>query len=126
MTDYSKLSNFEINKLVAEVFYSGMTINHPREINITAVNPENAPVIVGYPDSLWKDYCNNPSDAWPIIVKEGISIAFDTNEDEWLAWGDFEFDQCGWDMINEPTLYHSHANPLRAAMIVFLQMQENK
>lgn len=59
------------------------------------------------------------------VIGNKISIAFDTNEDEWLAWGDFEFDQCGWDMINEPAIYYSHANPLRAAMIVFLMMQEN-
>lgn len=70
------------------------------------------------------DYCNNPTDAWPIIVANRISTAFDSNTAEWFCWGDFEFDQGGWYMITEPAMFHSHYNPLRAAMVVFLKMQE--
>lgn len=108
MTDYSVLSDISINALVSRKLYGEPSHEHRLELVNQVV-----------------DYCNKPDDAMPIIIENKISIAFDTNENEWLAWGDFEFDQCGWDMINEPTIYCSHANPLRAAMIVFLQMQEN-
>ena len=57
------------------------------------------------------DYCNNPSDAWPIIVENRISIN-NYEEDHWEA------DHT--DYID--SVYH--INPLRAAMIVFLKMQE--
>lgn len=108
MTDYSVLSDISINAMVSRKLYGELSHDHRLELVNQVV-----------------DYCNKPDDAMPIIIENKISIAFDTNENEWLAWGDFEFDQCGWDMINEPTIYCSHANPLRAAMIVFLQMQEN-
>lgn len=108
MTDYSVLSDISINAMVSRKLYGEPLHEHRLELVNQVV-----------------DYCNKPDDAMPIIIENKISIAFDTNENEWLAWGDFEFDQCGWDMINEPTIYCSHANPLRAAMIVFLQMQEN-
>lgn len=108
MTDYSVLSDISINAMVSRKLYGEPSHEHRLELVNQVV-----------------DYCNKPNDAMPIIIENKISIAFDTNENEWLAWGDFEFDQCGWDMINEPTIYYSHANPLRAAMIVFLQMQEN-
>lgn len=108
MTDYSVLSDISINALVSRKLYGEPSHEHRLELVNQVV-----------------DYCNKPDDAMPIIIENKISIAFDTNENEWLAWGDFEFDQCGWDMINEPTIYCSHTNPLRAAMIVFLQMQEN-
>ncbi len=108
MTDYSVLSDISINAMVSRKLYGEPSHEHRLELVNQVV-----------------DYCNKPDDAMPIIIENKISIAFDTNENEWLAWGDFEFDQCGWDMINEPTIYCSHANSLRAAMIVFLQMQEN-
>ena len=108
MTDYNVLSDISINAMVIRKLYGEPSHEHRLELVNQVV-----------------DYCNKPNDAMPIIIENKISIAFDTNENEWLAWGDFEFDQCGWDMINEPTIYCSHANPLRAAMIVFLKMQEN-
>ena len=107
MTDYSKLSDFEINKRVDDIL-------HPPSTNFHHVKGYN------------KHYCSNPADAWYVITENKINIAFDCNENEWVAWGNFEFDHCGWDMINEPSIHYSHSNPLRAAMIVFLQMQENK
>lgn len=117
MIDYSVLSDEQIVKKVGDVLklewanlddnYNGLC--HWKDGDLFVFNP-----------------IKDPSIGYPIVIENKISIAFDTNEDEWLAWGDFEFDQCGWDMINEPAIYYSHANPLRAAMIVFLQMQENK
>lgn len=107
MTDYSKLSDFEINKRVDDILNPPSTSFHH---------------VKGYN----KHYCSNPVDAWYVIIENKINMAFDCNDKEWIAWGNFEFDHCGWDMINEPRIHYSHSNPLRAAMIVFLQMQENK
>ena len=58
------------------------------------------------------DYCNNPSDAWPIIVANRINVYASEGPDfmPWMAG-------CGG-------MVASNRNPLRAAMIVFLMMQE--
>lgn len=62
-------------------------------------------------------YTANPADAWPIITKNRISIVWDCSEDasaEW--WNAFDqFDDCR---------VQYQPNPLRAAMVVFLMMQE--
>lgn len=59
------------------------------------------------------DPCNNPADAWPIITNNFISVIPSTHRDIWFAdgqGGETAFD----------------TNPLRAAMIVFLKMNEDK
>ncbi|EIQ8120684.1 DUF2591 family protein [Salmonella enterica] len=59
------------------------------------------------------DPCNNPADAWPIITNNFISVIPSTHRDIWFAdgqGGETTFD----------------TNPLRAAMIVFLKMNEGK
>lgn len=109
MTDYSKLSDFEINKKVDDIL-------HPPSTNFHHVKGYN------------KHYCSNPADAWPIIVANKISIV--SLDDKWIAapvdtvidgiTGDF--DVCFYASDNAVT----DVNPLRAAMIVFLEMQENK
>lgn len=60
-----------------------------------------------------KDYCNNPADAWSIITNNFISVIPSTHRDIWFAdgqGGETTFDK----------------NPLRAAMVVFLKMNEDK
>ncbi|MCH0685607.1 DUF2591 domain-containing protein [Escherichia coli] len=133
--DYSRLSDFEINKLVARefgLFGDGVDQTvlgyHSYGVFITYAQ---APYC-GYGDremhaiEVKVDYCNNSVNAMPIIIENGISIAFDKNEDEWVAWGDFSFDLAGWDMKQQPAEYQHDKNPLRAAMIVFLMMQDAK
>ena len=59
------------------------------------------------------DPCKNPADAWPIITNNFISVIPSTHRDIWFAdgqGGETTFD----------------TNPLRAAMIVFLEMNEDK
>ncbi|ENR0441040.1 DUF2591 family protein [Salmonella enterica] len=59
------------------------------------------------------DPCNNPADAWPIITNNFISVIPSAHRDIWFAdgqGGETTFD----------------TNPLRAAMIVFLKMNEGK
>ncbi|SUI52321.1 phage protein NinX family protein [Serratia marcescens] len=65
----------------------------------------------------WKEYdpCNNPADAWPIIVENKISII------SMHSGGD------GWQIDSgedEEFVLHQQSNPLRAAMIVFLMMKD--
>ncbi|EPS0644795.1 phage protein NinX family protein [Cronobacter malonaticus] len=87
--EYSKLSDFEINNLVDGHIYK---------------DPSEAP------DT---DYCNNPADAWSIIVENKISIS-NCGAERWTA------NDVGIDNL------HKDKNPLRAAMIVFLMMQESQ
>lgn len=98
MNDYSKMSDFEINKRVFSVVMSGRDWNRQGNGSF--------------------DYCNNPTDAWPIILKNRISMVWDCAEDASSEWWNAidQFDECR-------AQYQS--NPLRGAMIVFLMMQEN-
>lgn len=60
------------------------------------------------------DPCNDASQAWPIILKHGISIDF---------WGD----HWGADiqLDGEIGFEYEHENPLRAAMICYIMMMES-
>lgn len=121
-TDYSKLSDFEINSAVHNAlmkepykieFLGNDRIRWVRgSTNVTTGKVE-------YSKKSLKDYCNNPSDAWKIIVDNGISlecIVVNRHEKTWRA------------QLKPAYVKHrvNHKNPLRAAMIVFLKMQESK
>lgn len=132
MTDYSKLSGFDIDKAVADALGLEYEIGVMFVTPVDKVNGKHTEEYILQKitsnEKHWKRFSpvNIPNNAWPIITENKINIAFDCNENEWVAWGNFEFDHCGWDMIHEPGIHYSHSNPLRAAMIVFLQMQEDK
>lgn len=105
--DYSKFSDLEINLRVAEIIYPGKKFTEAYSFG----EPDGPKVqwIRGYAEFLKLDYCNNPADAWPIIVENEISIVSDS---EWIArYGSF---------------YSTSKNPLRAAMICYLMMQESE
>lgn len=90
--DYSKLSDFEINKLVENIVRPGWQESDYRVPN---------------------SYCSNPADAWPIIVSHRIGLNFVNGA--WRAQSMVRgYDEC------------VHDNPLRAAMLVYLQLQEAK
>lgn len=96
MTDYSKMSDDEINVKVGE------SIGFAAKL--MAVNKDT-------------DYCNNPSDAWPIIVENHIAVVPYRHTTP-QAW---------------PTKFGAISkfgtedkNPLRAAMIVYLMMKESE
>ena len=84
MMDYESMSDFEINKLVARHYLEHgqhmdifEDIKGKAAITCFLANPqgESINVFIG-------DFCNDPSDAWPIIVENRISIIWD---DEWVA-----------------------------------------
>lgn len=67
------------------------------------------------------NFCNNPNDAWPIIFDNKISIEFDADG---LADSPAQWANARSLMTDDVCMYQ--VNPLRAAMIVFLMMKEDK
>ncbi|ASV55608.1 hypothetical protein LJPFL01_2245 [Lelliottia jeotgali] len=106
--DYSKMSDQEINMAVAEILFPDRPVIESKS------RPPSA-CITGNLPSKWVDYCNNPSDAWPIIAENHIGIAPYPNEA--YAWSSRH------GMASD--LSEEDKNPLRAAMTVFLMMQES-
>lgn len=110
--DYSKLSDFEINKLVAIATghkqFSSLGWQGLQEGNFSAVIVRGPRKIGGF------DPCNDPADAWPIITSNRIGIVPGTATDKWAAH------HGNWDIAI------ADVNPLRAAMIIFLMMQDSR
>ena len=104
MKDYSKMSDFEINKAVATAL--GMDVSGATEENN---------IMYGYVP----DICNNPSDAWPIIFSSRIMLNPYCADELWKAEV-----PCGFDGFFKEYATCYHRNPLRAAMIVFLMMKD--
>lgn len=112
MTDYSKMIDFEINKLVV--------------LSIGGFESEDIFQLQGvifkrhgkYQYSVF-DPCNNPSEAWPIILSNLIAlkpVKLYVGGQRWFASkGDGDFG-----------LKFADDNPLRAAMIVYLMMKESE
>lgn len=129
-TDYSKMSDFEINKRVAisvgfPCYYGdGSYTNNLGLIGAIVKGKSTSGLfMVGEFNP-----CNNPADAWPIIVANKISIA--SLDNKWIA-APIDTVIYGITGDSDVCFYASSdavfdANPLRAAMIVFLMMQESK
>lgn len=98
--NYEEMSDFEINGLVSDIV---------RKLGrLKGSDPYHADI------SLSWDYCNNPSDAWPIVntmITDGCVVQL-------LESGVIVTLQGGG------RLQSMGVNPLRAAMIVFLKMKE--
>lgn len=118
--DYSQLSDFEINKRVA--IATGQNIKF-----IFLDDDDNEiGILVGRKGCREKkdfDPCNNPSDAWPIIVDNKISL--NSYSGTWEA--SYEYDApigaFGTDEIVTKAV--EGKNPRRTAMIAFLMKQEH-
>ncbi|MCW4527088.1 DUF2591 family protein [Proteus mirabilis] len=94
MNKYTELSDFEINKNVAERLFLKFSDCY----SVILVDGEIF------------DPCNNPSDAMPIINEYGISLIYQDRK--------FQF------AINDWNIECCIANPLKAAMIIFLHMKD--
>lgn len=119
--DYGKLSDFEINKAVAEIAISGDWFLEPTDespswffnLGVESKNTVKLP-----------DYCNRPDDAWPIISANRISVEYDSEDQcdvpaEWVT-------AYGIDGLKVHVVAHQPCDKaLRSAMIVFLMMQES-
>ncbi|HAJ4242160.1 TPA: DUF2591 domain-containing protein [Escherichia coli] len=112
--DYSQLSDFEINKRVAKAICSEFSINPiNREIYAKGGKERFNP-------------CNNPADAWPIIIENRIAIIPDTAAGEWVAFNEFTLYEGDWMFASDPTHHSNGKKPLRCAMETFLMMQDAK
>ena len=107
--DYSKMRDAEIGRRVS----AACKLDGGANYNGSTMIVKNG---------VWAtfDPCNNPSDAWPIIVDKKICLAFDVFAEpkdggSWVASPAY-----GWEKERI-----RHDNPLRAVMIVFLMMQDS-
>ncbi|MCQ6309748.1 MULTISPECIES: phage protein NinX family protein [Citrobacter] len=109
--DYSKLSDTEI----AQKVWFWWNNNIPHDNTIFCISDGK---MLYQKNRVWTafDPCNNPADAWTIIVEHKINI-------EWHEWKNSEW--MPYVLNNATTKSCYGTNPLRAAMIVFLMMQES-
>ena len=115
--DYSKLSDFEINNLVAKVLlddkshWSTWVTNDGRsKVWFVDESKNNEPILF--------NPCNNFSDAWPIILENKITV--DPIGEAWQHKPHPDH-YCYDDGVYNESL---DKNPLRAAMITFLKMNK--
>lgn len=104
--DYSKLSDSKINA----------------EVALHWLGKGNFGLMNGAVETFGGSFnpCKNPADAWPIIEKHGITLAFDGSD--WWATSDAHWvDGCEWQIEGE-----INRKPFRAAMICYLKMQDSE
>lgn len=104
MNKYTSKSDFEINKNVA-LHVGGLALS------LTVVNDEHK--TSGNIGNF--DPCNNPSDAWDIIIENRINLRTVDGYMDWYA-----------DHPTNSRIYSHNINPLRAAMEVFLMMRDEE
>ena len=102
--NYESMSDFEINKAVAKGIGLDTGWQAGNKIGIAD----------GSPTGRYVDYCNNPSDAWPIILRNEVGITFGSELKSAVS------------ISNGALIQVTGDNPLRLAMIVFLKMNEDK
>ena len=124
--DYSKLSDFEINLAVFEALHDGSPDCKEGSGGSMVIVSFEGDVVDGNAGEVEVERgvfnpCNNPADAWPIITENNISIILD-NPTMPCATANARdlFDD------EDPIVSVAYDKPLRAAMLVFLMMQEAK
>lgn len=121
--NYEQMSDFEINQAVAKAL--GYEISE-YQLYSGAVKCFDMHCTSMEPIELVFDYCNHPADAWPVIFDSKISIIWDPDYNTYHVGAQFtNLAGCeggGYDFRGQSVMVSD--NPLRAAMIVFLMMQE--
>lgn len=110
--DYSKMSDQDV------------TVEVAKALNLAWTRSSDSVVFVADDTAIGRhtfDPCNNASDAWPIITENNISIILD-NPTMPCATANARdlFDDA------DPIVSVVYDKPLRAAMLVYLQLQEAK
>lgn len=114
--DYENMSDFEINKRVAEALGKFEYVSDNNLDGGSAVLCDSLRACDEY------DYCNSPSDAWPIITSNAIDIEFAVDslggigQAHVYVEGDTDL-ECN---------FNDNSKALRAACIVYLMIQEAK
>ena len=104
--NYSEMSDFEINREVAERVGGFLAKD---------IFEEEQTIFKWHPGNKYSkfDPCNSWAEAGPIIEKENISLTCHQNRDEWAA------------IFNRHCM-SANQNPLRAAMECFLMIKERE
>lgn len=131
--NYENMTDFEINKLVAKL--AGYIV---QEIDDSSMIGMNSKFHEQYPNTVWvaeidpttgeqisdweqKCFTRIADDAWPIMLRNKIGVTP-------LAGGDFTLwyahDEFTFDINSMESVYDE--NPFRAAMIVYLIMNDNQ
>jgi hypothetical protein len=116
--NYDEMSDFEINMAVADaigLFWHSRPNKNKEGKWLYSENYHLCDTKL-HPAVDLPDYCNNPSDAWSIIIESKINIDFR----ESISAGPM----CR--VSGNSEVYHVDKNPLRAAMIVFLKIKEGE
>ena len=115
MKDYAGMSDFEINKSVAILVRPEIKSWDCYDISGRAcfVANDKTPKRVQFGFSFTSD----PADAWPIIIENGIGL-MPFKKSKAKAW------PLSTGLLSNAGV--EHANPLRAAMTVFLMMKEGE
>ncbi|WP_179192538.1 phage protein NinX family protein [Citrobacter amalonaticus] len=74
----------------------------------------------------WFDPCNNVEDAWPIMESNEISIVRDRDNGRWIAIAGFSITENEWSFCDGPEYEMQDRKPFRAAMALFIQMQNDQ
>lgn len=118
MKDYASMSDEQIAVMVAGLCtIDGVSINEDGMAVRNVVDDSPGSYSGGDYIEFDFDPCNNPEDAWPIIVERKINI-------EWHEWKNSKWMPFALNNATAKSCYD--ANPLRAAMIVFLMMKESE
>lgn len=124
MKNYEDMSDFEINSAVHNALmqepYKIEFLGNDR-IRWVRGSTDVTTGKVAYSKHSLKDYCNNPADAWPVIDENNITIIND-HPSMRLAVNDASGYYNGFSGI----IASFDENGFRAAMIVFLKMNEDK
>lgn len=96
MSKYNGMSDFEINKKVFIKLYGKESLKDKDMFGVFNRS----------------DYCNNPTDAMPIIIENKIGLSPMYHSNKWTA------DCLDYDFISV------NKNPYRASMEVFLMMKD--
>lgn len=112
MNKYRDKSDFEINKAVA-ININGDDAVAEKFGRLYIVDEDGSAMVSFAP-------CNNPSDAMPIVIENGISLIFDTGCKAWVAGIAYWVDGCEWQISYEV----ERMNQYRAAMELFLMMKD--
>lgn len=142
--NYEDMSDFEINKALADTLFPNATRigkavrGYPPQCisddKLKAkyfeidkhLNPDkyrDSIVSVTHLDLGFEvDYCNNPSDAWPIIVENRIDIEF-PDEYGYAVGTASKFIEGDTDIVVD---FEKPCEALRAAMIVYLMLKESE
>lgn len=116
MNKYRDRKDYEINLAVAK------KLGHQPSLECGVVKIEEELRHGKIVTSSDFDPCNNPADAMPIVIENGISLIFDTGCKAWVAGIAYWVDGCEWQISYEV----ERMNQYRAAMEVFLMMKDEE